>query len=56
MFRQGKAIRYGPESCPRTISILNRFAGVLLDPKFTPREINDIVTAIRKVHPAVTQS
>jgi len=53
---QGKAIHYGSECCPRTIDILNRFAGVLLDPKFTPREINDIVTAIRKVHPAVTQS
>jgi 8-amino-3,8-dideoxy-alpha-D-manno-octulosonate transaminase len=53
---QGKAIQYGAECCPRTIDILNRFAGVLLDPKFTPREINDIVTAIRKVHPAVTQS
>jgi 8-amino-3,8-dideoxy-alpha-D-manno-octulosonate transaminase len=50
---RGKAIRYGPASCPRTIEILNRFAGVLMDPKFTRQDTNDIVTAIRKVYPKV---
>lgn len=50
---RGKSIQYGPESCPRTIDILNRFAGVLMDPKFTPNELDDIVAAIRKVYPAV---
>ena len=50
---RGKSIQYGPESCPRTIDILNRFAGVLMDPKFTSNELDDIVAAIRKVYPAV---
>lgn len=50
---RGKAIRYGPESCPRTIDILQRFGGVPMDPKFTRRDTDDIVAAIRKVYPAV---
>lgn len=50
---RGKAIRYGPESCPRTIDILSRFAGVLMDPKFTQDDTRDIVAAIRKVYAAV---
>jgi len=50
---RGKSIAYGPESCPRTIDILDRFAGVLMDPKFTTGELDDIVAAIRKVYPTV---
>ncbi|MDX1980243.1 MAG: DegT/DnrJ/EryC1/StrS family aminotransferase [Bryobacteraceae bacterium] len=50
---RGKAIRYGPETCPRTIDILQRFGGVPLDPKFTRKDTDDIVAAIRKVYPAV---
>ena len=50
---RGKAIKYGPEACPRTIDILNRFAGVLMHPKFTQRDVEDVVTAIRKVYPTV---
>ncbi len=50
---RGKAMRYGPESCPRTIDILSRFGGVLMDPKFTRRETDDIIAAMRKVYPAV---
>jgi 8-amino-3,8-dideoxy-alpha-D-manno-octulosonate transaminase len=49
---RGRAIRYGAESCPRTIDILGRFGGVLMDPTFTPRDCTDIVTAIRKCYPA----
>ncbi|MBI4909776.1 MAG: DegT/DnrJ/EryC1/StrS family aminotransferase [Acidobacteria bacterium] len=52
----GKAMRYGPESCPRTIDILSRFGGVLMDPKYTRRETDDIIAAIRKVYPAVMGS
>ncbi|MBI3681765.1 MAG: DegT/DnrJ/EryC1/StrS family aminotransferase [Acidobacteria bacterium] len=51
---RGKAIRYGAESCPRTIDILSRFSGVLMDPKFSKRDLEDVVAAIRKVHPAVS--
>lgn len=50
---RGRAIRYGPESCPRTIDILDRFAGVPMDPKYTKADTDDIVAAIRKVYPAV---
>jgi 8-amino-3,8-dideoxy-alpha-D-manno-octulosonate transaminase len=48
---RGKAIRYGAASCPRTIEILNRFGGVLMDPKFSRQDTDDIVAAIRKVYP-----
>ena len=50
---RGREIRYGAESCPRTIDILSRFAGVGVGPKYTSREIDDIVAAIRKVYPKV---
>jgi len=50
---RGRAIRYGPETCPRTLDILGRFGGVLIDPKFTRRDVDDIIAAIRKVYPAV---
>jgi len=56
-FRAGRGpeIRYGAQSCPRTIDILNRFGGVLLDPKFSESDTRDIVAAIRKVYPRVSQ-
>ncbi len=50
---QGKAIRYGSESCPRTIDILGRAGGVIMDPNFTEDEVQDIVKAIRKVYTAM---
>ena len=46
---RGKAIQYGPAACPKTIDILRRFGGVLLDPKFKRQDIDDIIAAIRKV-------
>ena len=51
---RGKAMRYGPETCPRTIDILNRFAGVPMDPRFTRADVDDVIAAIRKVYPEVT--
>jgi hypothetical protein len=50
---RGRSIRYGPECCPRTTAIHQRFAGVTLDPKFSRGDVNDIIAAIRKVYPAV---
>jgi 8-amino-3,8-dideoxy-alpha-D-manno-octulosonate transaminase len=50
---RGKSIRYGASCCPRSIEILNRYAGVPLDPKYTERDTADIVAAIRKVLPDV---
>jgi 8-amino-3,8-dideoxy-alpha-D-manno-octulosonate transaminase len=51
---RGPEIRYGAASCPRTIGVLDRFGGVLLDPKFGEADTRDIVAAIRKVYPQVT--
>lgn len=53
---RGKAIQYGASCCPRTIDILNRFAGVSMDPKFTEKDCRDIVAAIRKVFPMVVKA
>jgi dTDP-4-amino-4,6-dideoxygalactose transaminase len=50
---RGKSIRYGASCCPRTIDILNRFAGVPMDPKFTVKDTEDIIVAIRKVYPVI---
>jgi len=47
---RGRAIQYGAASCPKTIDTLNRFAGVLMDPKFSERDTDDVVRAIRKVY------
>jgi 8-amino-3,8-dideoxy-alpha-D-manno-octulosonate transaminase len=48
----GKAIRYGAESCPRTIDILGRHGGVIMDPNFSDEDLQDIIKAIRKVYSA----
>ncbi len=50
---EGQKVTYGPESCPKTLAVLDRFGGVALDPKFTEKDTADIVAAIRKVYPAV---
>ncbi len=50
---RGKSIKYGAASCPRTLDILERFAGPPMDPKFTRRDIDDVIAAIRKVYPKV---
>lgn len=46
---EGKAIQYGSVCCPRTIDILGRYGGVIMDPNFSDAELQDIVKAIRKV-------
>lgn len=51
---RGKSIKYGPATCPRTLDILDRFAGPSLDPKYTKRDTDDIIAAIRKVYPAIS--
>jgi 8-amino-3,8-dideoxy-alpha-D-manno-octulosonate transaminase len=50
---RGKAMVYGPQTCPKTIEVIDTFAGVLLDPKFSKQDVQDAVAAIRKVYPAV---
>lgn len=50
---RGKEIRYGSECCPRTIDIIGRFGGVIMDPNFNDDDVKDIVRAIRKVYLAM---
>ena len=50
---RGKAIKYGPDTCRQTLDILSRFAGPYMDPKYTRRDTDDIIAAIRKVYPQV---
>ena len=47
---RGKSIQYGPETCRRTVQVLDRFAGVPIDPKYTKAECDSIVAGIRKVY------
>ena len=53
---RGRAIRYGAACCPRTIDILNRFAGVAVGPKYTRQDLNDVIAAIRKVHSRIVRA
>jgi 8-amino-3,8-dideoxy-alpha-D-manno-octulosonate transaminase len=53
---EGKAIQYGSACCPRTIDILDRTGGVIMDPKFSKQDVSDIIKAIRKVYPVITQA
>ncbi|HBY58205.1 MAG TPA: glutamine--scyllo-inositol aminotransferase [Solibacterales bacterium] len=53
---RGRAIRYGAAACPRSAAILDRFAGVMMDPKYTARDCDEIASAIRKVYPAVRKA
>ncbi len=49
----GKAMRYGADCCPRTIDIIGRMGGVIMDPNFTDDDVSDIIAAIRKVYSAM---
>jgi dTDP-4-amino-4,6-dideoxygalactose transaminase len=53
---RGPSIRYGSDCCARTVAVHRRFAGVALDPKYTRRDVADIVAAIRKVHPTAARA
>ena len=53
---RGKAIRYGAASCPRTLDVLSRFAGVPVGPKYTRQDTDDIVAAVRKAYPAALRA
>ena len=53
---RGRAIRYGSACCPRTIDTLSRFAGIAVGPKYTGRDVDDIVAAVRRVYPVATRA
>ena len=47
---QGKAIRYGPDTCRQTLEIFDRFVQVRMGAKYTQRIDDHIIDAIRQVH------
>lgn len=51
---EGKAIQYGPESCPQTLEVYDRFVQIRMGPKYTESENERIVAAIREVYPGVS--
>ncbi len=50
---RGKELRYGADSVPRTMEIFNRTATLTVGPKYTDRDLDDIVAAITKVYTAL---
>lgn len=50
---EGKAIRYGAECCPQTLAIHESFIGVHLHPKFTEKDVDDVIAGITKVYMAL---
>ncbi len=50
---RGKAIRYGSQSCPRTLEVYGRAATLTIGPKYSESDLKDIVAAITKVHHAL---
>jgi len=51
---EGRAIKYGPDSCRQTLGIFDRFVQVRMGPKYTEQMTDRIVAAIREVYPMVT--
>jgi 8-amino-3,8-dideoxy-alpha-D-manno-octulosonate transaminase len=51
---RGKEIVYGPACCPRTTAIYSRAATLTIGPKYTNRELEEIVAAIAKSIRAVS--
>ena len=50
---RGKEIRYDGDSVPRSTEIFNRTATLTVGPKYTDRDLDDIVAAITKVYTAL---
>lgn len=50
---QGKAMRYGPECCPRTIAIFDRVAVVPIGVRDSAADLDHLTSAIRKSYQAI---
>jgi dTDP-4-amino-4,6-dideoxygalactose transaminase len=50
---RGQAMKYGAECCPRSLDVKSRVAGLYIGPKWTDSDLDDVVTAITKVHGAL---
>lgn len=48
---RGKSIQYGKERYPRSVDVLDRFAGVPVNPMYTKADTDFIIEAIRKAYP-----
>lgn len=46
----GRAMRYGPEACPQTLGVFDRFVQIRIGPKYTRRITDHIAKSIREVH------
>jgi hypothetical protein len=46
-------MQYGPECCPQSIDLHNRFATLSIGPKYSNDDLNDIVSAVKKAHRAL---
>jgi 8-amino-3,8-dideoxy-alpha-D-manno-octulosonate transaminase len=50
---RGKAMQYGPDCCPRSVDLKNRYASMYLGPKWTNADLDVVVAAVTKVHEAL---
>jgi dTDP-4-amino-4,6-dideoxygalactose transaminase len=50
---RGKAMKYGAQCSPRSIDLKNRYASLYIGPKWTDDDLNDVVSAVTKVHTAL---
>ena len=50
---RGKAMQYGPDCCPRSVDLKNRYASMYLGPKWSDADLDDVVAAVTKVHGAL---
>ena len=50
---RGKAMKYGAECSPRSIDIKARYASLYIGPKWSDSDLDDVVSAITKVHTAL---
>jgi 8-amino-3,8-dideoxy-alpha-D-manno-octulosonate transaminase len=47
---RGKAMQYGPDCCPRSVDLKNRYASLYIGPKWTDADLDDVVAAVTKAH------
>lgn len=48
---EGRAIKYGPETCRQSLQVFDRFVQIRMGPKYSDRTIARIIAAIREVYP-----
>ena len=50
---RGKAMQYGPDSCRKTVAILDRFGGPAIHPKYTTKDTDRVIAAFRNAYKQV---